>query len=287
MTRSSKRGALALAAVLLVCQTPSAQAAPSGGVDIANVWSIASVSRSVKPALPWSPASLKSASHFVDGLSSTLKGQIADLKKSGATLIVVRWIGANESSPLNSALPTAMQLHKFSLSGRDSTGATVGAVSDLPSSAGVQGLEQLLVRPANDSCSLSGFNLFDFSTWFQPSCDVTLPTPQQYLQYALVSKLAFATQDLYQTRISQLQQIVSAKLSFTIDGGQIRCPGLSRLWPGTQTVPLSSDSPWQGYRISVNQSQASFTFAEIKPDLKRIARAANWDPKIQNFFSAL
>lgn len=276
----------ALLVTLQVASSPNFSAAASlRDVSVKGAWTSEQLMPQINPSLPWSKSSVAKAKTLIATRKQTLQADFQSLKKSGSTIVVVRWVGSQGSNPLNMALPAGKQLRKFSLAGRDSTGVTVDTLGDLPSATGVQGLEDLLVRPVNDMCSLNGFNLFDFATWFQSQCDIYVPSPQEFLQYSLISKLGYVTSDLYQVRISQLQYISGSNLSYSTDANFIHCPQLSKLWAGTDSIPLNSNSPLQGYKISMDGPGGGFVFSETKPNLNLLASLATWNPKTHNFFS--
>jgi hypothetical protein len=235
--------------------------------------------------LPWPQASLAQATRLLAAQRSALEATIQKLQHSGSTVIEVQQLSSTESSPFNAYLPAKEQLHKYKLVGKDSFGSKMYATDSLPSSQTVQGLDAVLTHLNADRCSIGGFNLFDFSTYFVPKCEVVTARPADLLRYALITKLAFVGSDAYQQTKSQLTELATAKIPYSVVGDRILAPGLAASWPGVKSIPLESKSLVQGYRIQVGAKAGSFTIIETSPDVAKLASLAKWNSATQNFFS--
>ena len=264
--------------------SPASAAAP---VSVSGAWSVSDLVSSVAAELPWPVAALTHAKQVVHSQVATLESELKKLQDAGASVVEVRLQNPDTSNPLNHYLPAAQQLRKFKLTGKDAWGSTVRSTAYLPDSAGVQGLDALLTHLNADRCSTGGFNIFNFSSYFIPKCEIVAPSAGQLLKYGLLTQLAYVGKDLYQQRISQLNSIVSNNLAFKVAGGSIMVPGLAKFWTGVTSIPLVSTQNTARYRITVKPNNAGFEFVEQKPDVTQLAKSAVWSNQTGEFFNRI
>jgi len=216
--------------------------------------------------LPWSKTVALTAKTFIDRDRKRIEHALALLSHAGA--VSVRSVNAPiAASGIERKIgaPVPEILVGYSKTGRKvaEQGPFPGDPKDFAAAA---------TRLARTPCSL---NFAANLNSPYPQCQARPASVDNYLKNSLKSFALYSQPgDAYSFRIQELNYIVANNLKFSIRGGQIVCPELSKLSPNETAISLSDKSAIGGYTITVTEDGSGFTFTEIAPDFVRLARDA-------------
>lgn len=253
---------------LAVTLEPSTAAVLPSRVTVVG-YSQDQVIRKIPEGLPWNSRIRTRAALNISADRRRLQTALGNLAQKGAYLVESLTDGSSAAFKPGS-LKTPSQ---FVLEGLNSSGQTVGNAGPFPSDA--KDIASSLTRLSSVKCLLSDSTKAHSPGPLLPVCKILSPTSTDYLKSVIQGAIAFTQpSDLYSFRIQELNYIVANNLKFSIRGGQIVCPELSKLSPNETAISLSDKSAIGGYTITVTEDGSGFTFTEIAPDFVRLARDA-------------
>lgn len=268
---------LSLTAALLSNGPCSQAVEPSDPVDVQG-YSVQNAVRRVSDALPWSEESLRGARRLIAVERDAIRGSLKTLKDSGAAKVNVVYSSWHESE-INKYLSTTDKIRRFSIEGLSDSGVVVGnqgPFPDLPRQFGAYG-----VHLNESGCRLQSWNLFDPSSWFAPTCEVLTMKPEDYLQLTLIGTVALSEVDgFYHSKIAELDALAKAKSHCVVKANKIICSASSGGISKRQILPAAYKAMIGGYTISIEPLSGRFHFKEIAPDVVRLARTAQFKPKL-------
>jgi hypothetical protein len=228
----------------------------------------------VPSSLPWSRQGLADAKKAIRTQASSLQTFLNHAKNAGATSVRMRQL-PELTSPVTHYLKAKASLTNFYLVAFDDNGKQIDRWRPHATFSGH--LSRLMIRLNVRDCSLTDFNLFKPGSWSKPSCKVVQPTAPKYLKYALIEQLMYGhSRDLIMYVQGQLEYIAQNNLAYTVQDGQIICPGLASYTSGATAINLKLSSVIDGYEIKISPS-GDFTLSELPPDLVAMAKAARQD----------
>lgn len=228
----------------------------------------------VEEGLPWSAKGLAGARYIIKKQTAEIENALSRLRKMGATKVEVvnRLDDFNEPTWTNKS-KYGSNLSSWQAFGLTSLGNKKGQSSVFPKNQTT--LANYLTRIEPGACSLVEFSLFQPRTWFLPKkCQISVPTPDQFLRAALATNLQKITWDAGYWELNALQFALTEKTRLTVKDGYLFCPELSKFSEGINRVPLNFDHPLGGYSISLNLKtrHAVFTFKNL--DQRALAKDA-------------
>lgn len=217
--------------------------------------------------LHWSASAETAATKAIEVEAKRLQNTYEYLSQRDAVSVKVIWHLVSQSSIGMARTIPGLRLRSFELVGLGYDGRELARSSLFPKDA--KNLAAYEVKPNHSKCAIDAFNLFDVTTWFSTKCDVSRPTPAQFLRDSLAAKVSFASaNDLALFEVARLNTILANNYEFTIRDNKLYCPQLA------EPITLVSNARLGGYRI-VRMSSGGFKLLLQGPNLAALARTAS------------
>lgn len=267
-TRLISASLLALAAIFSGSPSLSATADPISVVG-ENDWTFPLVPQN----LPWGRSALNAGNQAIDALSIDLSETVESLRDAGAIRIVTLKRALPDPALRNSGLKASA----LRFVGIDASGNATSRSDWWPGTQAA--FANTLVTLNVNKCSLRGFNLLDWGTWFETRCEIVKPTAEQFLRAQLAAQISFGSgnaPDMLRYELEKLRAVLVNGWSYRISGSVLTFDSAADQY-GTNTVWLGELSQWYGYRISINRQAGTATLRYARPNFREICKVARFE----------